>query len=107
MIVDGAFSAANDGMSEGEVRAKFGPPDLVLIGAENSYSVIRMRGAAGVYFYKIGRFADIPGRLTNDVFAVVFDRAGRLIYRMGFGVNDGDRLADIDSDTRADRRIVP
>jgi hypothetical protein len=37
----------------------------------------------------------------------VFDPAGKVMYRMGFGVNDGDQLADIDSDTRSERRIAP
>jgi len=57
--------------------------------------------------YKVGRFADVPDRLTTEAFTIVFDPAGRVMYRLGFGVNDADRLADIDSDTRSERRIVP
>jgi hypothetical protein len=109
LATDAAFSAVKDGMSEAEVRATFGPPDLVIVGADEfkSYSVAHMKSAGGAYFYKIGRFADIPNRITSEAFTIVFDPAGRAMYRLGFGVSDGDRLADIDSDTRSERRIVP
>jgi hypothetical protein len=108
LVTDAAFSAARDGMSEGDVRAMFGPPDFVVVGPEEfkSYSVAHMKGAGGAYFYKIGRFADIPNRITSEAFVIAFDPAGRVVYRLGFGVNDGDRLADIDSDTRSERRIA-
>jgi hypothetical protein len=108
LVTDAAFSAARDGMSEDDVRAMFGPPDFVVVGPEEfkSYSVAHMKGAGGAYFYKIGRFADIPNRITSEAFVIVFDPAGRVVYRLGFGVNDGDRLADIDSDTRSERRIA-
>jgi hypothetical protein len=53
------------------------------------------------------RFADAPNKLVSEVFAIVFDPAGRAMYRTGFGVNDRDRLADIDSDTRSERRVTP
>lgn len=108
LIIDAAFSAARNGMTEAEVRAAFGPPDFVVVGAEefNSYRVAHMAGAAGAYFYKVGRFAENPNTLTSEAFTIVFDSSGKTIYRMGFGVNDGDRLADIDTDTRSERRVV-
>jgi hypothetical protein len=109
LIEDAAFSTARDRMSEAEVRATFGPPDFVVVGPEEfkAYSVAQMRGAGGAYFYKVGRFANVTNKLNSEVFAIVFDPAGRVIYRLGFGLNDGDRLADIDSDTRSERRISP
>jgi hypothetical protein len=109
LLEDAAFSAARDGMTENEVRTTFGPPDSVVVGPEESKarSVAQMSGSAGAYFYKVGRFATIPDKLFSEVFAIVFDRAGKVMYRMGFGVNDGDQLADIDSDTRSERRIAP
>jgi hypothetical protein len=108
LLRDAVFSAAKDGMSEIEVRAVFGPPDSVVVGPDEfkTHSVAHMRGAAGAYFYKVGRFATIPDKLISEVFAIVFDPAGKVMYRIGFGVNDGDPLADIDSDTRSERRIA-
>ena len=96
-------------MSETNVRELFGPPDDVVVGDEElkARPTVRMRGAGGAYLYKVGRFASVSGDLSvSDVFAIVFDTAGTVIYRMGFGVKDGDRLADIDTDTRSDRRIA-
>ena len=97
-------------MSEAEVRMVLGPPDLVVVGPEEfqAYSVAHMRGlgAHGAYFYKIGRFAASPNQISAGVFAIVFDPAGKVVYRLGFGVNDDDRLADIDTDTRSERRIA-
>jgi len=111
LVMDAAFSAASDGMSETQVRETFGPPDLVVVGKDEfaAYSVAQMKGlgAAGAYFYKVGPFAYPPEEIINDVFVIVFDSTGRTVYRMGFGTNDGDRLADIGSDTRSDRRIAP
>jgi hypothetical protein len=110
LVETGAFSAAKNGMSEAEVRAAFGPPDLVVVGPElDSYSVVHMRGlgARGAYLYKIGRFAALPNQVTGAAFAIVFNADGKVVHRLGFGVNDDDRLADIDSDTRSERRIVP
>jgi len=111
LVQDGAFSAAKNGMSEAEVRAAFGPPDFVVVGPEEfeSYSVAHMRGleARGAYFYKIGQFAALPDQVTGGVFAIVFNANGRVVYRLGFGVKDDDALADIDSDTRSERRIAP
>ena len=109
LLADAAFSAAKDGMSETEVRATFGPPDFVVVGVEEfkAHSVAHMRGAGGAYFYKVGRFAEVPDKLIREVFVIVFDPAGRTMYRLGFGLNDGDRLGDIDSDTRSERRIAP
>jgi hypothetical protein len=68
---------------------------------------MRGLGARGYYLYKIGRFAVRPSQITGGVFAIVFNINGRVVYRFGFGVNDDDRMADIDSDTRSERRIVP
>jgi hypothetical protein len=111
LVMDAAFSAAKDGISEAEVRAMFGPPDFVVVGAEEfkAYPMAQMRGlgTGGAYFYKIGRFADVPYKLISEAFTIVFDPAGKVIYRLGMGLNDGDRLADIDSDTRSERRIAP
>jgi hypothetical protein len=102
LIIDAAFSTAKDGMSEAEVRAIFGPPDFVVVGADEfkAYSVAQVRGAGGAYFYKVGRFAQITNVLTSEAFTIVFDPAGKIMYRLGFGVNDGDKLADIDSDAQ-------
>jgi hypothetical protein len=97
-------------MSEAEIRAAFGPPDFLLVGPEEleAYSVnMRGLGARGAYLYKIGRFAAIPNQVIGGGFAIVFNAEGRVVYRLGFGVNDDDRLADIDSDTRSERRVVP
>lgn len=66
-----------------------------------------MKGAEGAYFYKIGQFAQVPNRLGHEVFAVVFDPSGKVIYRLGFGVRDGDKLANIDADTRSEQRVAP
>jgi hypothetical protein len=111
LVMNAAFSAAKDGMSETEVREVFGPPDFIVVGNDEfkAYRVAQMKGlgAAGAYFYKVGSFASSSGKIVNDVFAIVFDSTGRTVYRMGFGTNDGDRLADIGSDTRSDRRIAP
>jgi hypothetical protein len=111
LVMDAAFAAAKDGMSEVEVRDVFGPPDLVVVGNDEfeAYRVAQMKGlgAAGAYFYKVGPFASTHGKIVNDVFAIVFDSKGRAVYRMGFGTGDGDRLANIGSDTRSDRRITP
>jgi hypothetical protein len=111
LVMDAAFSTANDGMSETQVRETFGPPDLVVVGNDEfaAYRVAQMKGlgAAGAYFYKVGPFASPQGKIINDVFVIVFDSTGRTVYRMGFGTSDGDRLADIGSDTRSDRRIAP
>jgi hypothetical protein len=109
LLTDAAFSAARNRMSETQIRAAFGPPDFVVVGDEEfkSYSVARMKGAGGAYFYKVGSFADVPYKFINEAFAIVFDAAGRVTYRLGIGLNDGDRLADIDSDTRSERRIGP
>ena len=105
-----AFSAAEDGMSEAEIRATFGPPDLVVVGDEEfrPHEVAHMVGAGGAYFYKLGRFASpVLNKLVSEAFVIVFDRDGRVMYRLGFGMDDGDGLADVDADTRSDRRIAP
>ena len=96
-------------MSESEVRATFGPPDFVVVGTEEfkAYLVAKMKRAGGAYFYKVGRFADVQDKIVSEAFTIVFDPTGKVMYRLGFGVNDGDRLADVDSDTRSERRIVP
>jgi hypothetical protein len=98
-------------VSEAEVRAIFGPPDFAVVGADefNAYSIAHMRGlgAGGAYFYKVGRFAVVTNQLVSGAFAIVFDPAGKVVYRLGFGVNDGDSLADIGTDTRSERRIAP
>lgn len=111
LIIDAAFSGAKDGMSENDIREAFGPPDFVMVGNEEfkTYRVAQMKGlgAAGAYFYKVGPFASFKGEIINDVFAIIFDSTGRTVYRMGFGISDADRLSDIGSDTRSDRRIVP
>jgi len=111
LVMDAAFSAAKDGMSETEVREVFGPPDLVIVGNDEfeTYSVVHMKGlgAAGAYFYKIGPFATPTGEIIPEVFAIIFDSTGTTVYRMGFGTGAGDRLTDIGSDTRSERRIAP
>jgi hypothetical protein len=111
LIVDAAFSAAKDGMSEAKCGPRLAPRDFVVVGTEefNAYPAAQMRGlgAGGAYFYTIGRFADIQNKLISEALTIVFDPAGRVIYRLGMGLNDGDRLADIDSDTRSERRIAP
>jgi hypothetical protein len=109
LVMDAAFSAAKDGMSETEVREVFGPPDLVIVGNDEfeAYSVAQMKGAAGAYFYKIGPFATPTREIIPEVFAIIFDSTGRTVYRMGFGTGAGDKLADIGSDTRSERRIAP
>lgn len=105
---DAAFTAANNGITEADVRSRLGPPDLVIVGdAEfKSYPAVHMKGASGAYFYKIGRFAIAPGRLGNETFAIVFDFNGRVMYCLGIGVADSDMLAAIDADTRTERRII-
>ena len=65
-----------------------------------------MRGAQGAYLYKIGPFANVSGAITSEVFAIVFDPTGRVMYRLGFGVLDTDPLANIDADTRSDRLVA-
>lgn len=111
LVMDAAFSAARDGMSETEVRKMFGPPDLIVVGNDEfaAYRFAQMKGlgAAGAYFYKVGPFASPGGKIINDAFVIIFDATGRVVYRMGVGTKDGDRLADIGSDTRSDRRIAP
>lgn len=111
LVRDAASSVAKDGMSETEVREVFGPPDLVVVGNDEfeAYRVAQMKGlgAAGAYFYKVGAFASLPGEIINEVFAIVFDSSGKTVYRMGFGTDAEDRLADIGSDTRSERRIAP
>jgi hypothetical protein len=61
---------------------------------------------SGAYFYKIGRFAHLPTKFISDAFTIVFDPAGTVMYQLGFGVNEDDRLADIDTDTRTERRVL-
>lgn len=111
LVEDVAFRKAKNGMSEADVRAAFGPPDLVVVGSGEfeRYSFANMRGlgAHGAYFYKIGRFAVLPNQSTAGGFAIVFNATGKVVYRLGFGVNGDDRLADIDSDTRSERRVAP
>ncbi len=98
-------------MSETEVREAFGPPDFVIVGNDEfeRYRVAQMKGlgGAGAYLYKVGPFASLDGKIDNEVFTIIFDSTGRTVYRMGFGTNDEDRLADIGSDTRSERRIAP
>jgi len=108
LLREAAFTAAQDGMSEQEVRATFGPPDFVIAGVENlkEHPNIRLRGAEGAYLYKIGRFVDVSGPISSEVFAIVFDPAGRVMSRLGFAVQDSDTLANIDVDTRSDHRVV-
>jgi hypothetical protein len=108
LLIDAAFTAAKDGMTEADVRAIFGPPDFVAVGGDElgAHQVVRMRGMGGAYFYKIGKFAYLPNKLGSEAFTIVFDPTGRVMYRLGFGVNEFDRLAVIDSDTRSERRIV-
>lgn len=90
------------------MRAVFGPPDFVAVGGDElgAHQVVRMSGMGDAYFYKIGRFAILPDKLSSEAFTIVFDPAGRVMYRLGFGLNKDDRLAEIDSDTRTERRVV-
>jgi hypothetical protein len=108
LLRDAAFAAAQDGMSEQEVRATFGPPDFVIAGAEElkGHPQLRLRGAEGAYLYKIGRFVDLSGPISSEVFAIVFDSSGRVVHRLGFGVQESDTLANIDVDTRSDHKVV-
>ena len=109
LLQDAAFSAVKDGMSETEIREVLGPPDMVVVGDEEfqPYQVANMKGlgAAGAYFYKIGPFASGPDQILNEVFAVVFNSTGRTRYRLGFGTKNADKLADLGTDTRSERRI--
>jgi hypothetical protein len=109
LLQDAAFSAMKDGMSETEVRRILGPPDMVVVGDEEfqPYQVANMKGlgAAGAYLYKIGRFASGRDQILNEVFEVVFDSTGRTRYRLGFATKNADKLADLDTDTRSERRI--
>ena len=108
LILHAAFSVAEEGLTEDEVRTHLGPPDLVLVGPDElkGYQVVRMKNAKGAYLYKIGRFAQLNGALYNDVFAIVFDERGKVISRLGFGEYDGSSLANLDTDTRSDRRVA-
>jgi hypothetical protein len=108
LLTGAAFIAAKNGMTEAEVRATFGPPDFVAVGGDElgAYPVVRMRGMSGAYFYKIGSFAYSSNKFGSGAFTIVFDAAGTVMYRLGFGVNEDDRLADIDTDTRTDRRVL-
>jgi hypothetical protein len=111
LIRDAAFSAAKDGMSEAEVREVFGPPDFVVAGNDefDAYPVTHMKGlgASGAYFYKVGPFAERSDEIDNEAFAIIFGSTGKTVYGMGLSTNVGDRLTDIDSDTRSERRIAP
>jgi len=108
LLRDAAFAAAQDGMSEQEVRAAFGPPDFVIAGAGalQEHPQIRVKGAQGAYLYKVGRFVELYGPISSEVFAIVFDSAGRVMHRLGFGVQESDTLANIDIDTRSEDRVV-
>jgi hypothetical protein len=108
LVRDAAFSAARHGMNETQVRETFGPPDLVVgVDEVKSHPIVHLKGAGGAYFYKIGRFAEVPGKPISEVFAIIFDPSGNVMDRLGHGVGDGDALADIDRDTRSEQRIAP
>ena len=105
---NGAFTQTKHGMSEDEVRSALGPPDLVVVGKDELklHRAVDLKGAGGAYFYKIGRFASSGNEVFHHTFAIVFDPSGRVIYRLGQGFNSTEPLADIDTDTRSDRRIA-
>lgn len=87
-----------------------GPPDFVVVGDDEfaAYRTVHMKGlgAAGAYFYKVGAFVSSTGEISNDAFVIIFNSTGQSVYRMEIGTEDGDRLADIGSDTRSDRRVA-
>ncbi|MEX2618189.1 MAG: hypothetical protein WD767_19040 [Alphaproteobacteria bacterium] len=111
LLLNDAFSAAKDGLTEDQIRSFFGPPDLVVVGTdelEKKLPNANMRGlgAEGAYAYKLGEFAQPPSR---DIFAeqliIVFDRNGRVVYRLGQGTHVTGPETDVESDSRSDRRI--
>ncbi|MEZ5901310.1 MAG: hypothetical protein R3D51_17665 [Hyphomicrobiaceae bacterium] len=111
LVMDGAFTAARNGLSEAEVRNTFGPPDLVVVGSQEleKFPAANMRGlgAYGLYIYKVGTFAHPPTKqIYSELFYIVFDRAGNVVFVMGGSGSNYEAVADIETDTRSDRRIA-
>lgn len=111
LLIDGAFAAAKDGLTEEQIRTNFGAPDRVVVGAdelEEKLPTANMRGlgAEGAYVYKLGIFATPPSRdIFAQEFIIVFDRTGRVVYRLGGATHATDPESDINVDTRSERRI--
>src|SRR5262245_22469156 len=108
LLREAAFTAAQDGMSEQEVRATFGPPDFVIAGVEQfkRHADSGLCGCAGAFLSEIGRFVDVAGAVRSEVIAIVLDPAARLMSRLCFAVQDSDTLANIVVDTRSVHRVV-
>jgi hypothetical protein len=84
---------------------------LVFVGAAEleNFPPVKIGPATseGVYVYKLGTFAEgTCCRIREKIFIIFFDRSGKVIFRRGNDVSPGGKVADIDSDTRSERRIA-
>jgi hypothetical protein len=127
---EAAMNGTQPGMTETEIRSVLGAPDLVVVGNEEYkdfatkhpmwwtgissrdemhlngqfWPYLRMK-SKGVYFYKLGRFANNNGVINYTTLAIEFDVEGRVIDNFCYAVGPDHPLANLTADTRSSRFI--